>query len=306
MFVLKRLRNARALAGRHGIGNAAFHAALSALNKCLEVRILRAMCVETPAAGFECPPGYTVRVLTREQLRTFAQDPACDLSLEFVDGALAKGDQCFAVLHGNALAAYGWYAVGPTAIGMQDLHVRFSDDYVYMYKGFTHEAHRGRRLHAIAMTAALRQYLANGYKGLVSYVEATNFDSLRSCSRMGYFVFGTVWIARIGGRYRAKSSSGCAQYGFDVVPGAWGELTAAEMRWRSRMSVPAGRSAASARSPESCAAPNSGCSDAAAPTARASVLRLPTGAARGSSAPRASDRAAPAARPSRAPSPPRH
>lgn len=41
------------------------------------------------------------------------------------------------------------------------------------------------RLHGVGMSMALRHYLARGFKGLVSYVESTNFASLKSCSRMG-------------------------------------------------------------------------------------------------------------------------
>jgi hypothetical protein len=85
-----------------------------------------------------------------------------------------------------------------------------------MYKGFTHNDYRGKRLHAIGMTRALQHYLSIGYKGIVSYVESINFDSLKSCFRMGYSVFGTVYVFQAFGRYYGLSTPGCRKYAFRV------------------------------------------------------------------------------------------
>ncbi|HYI85673.1 MAG TPA: hypothetical protein VEX61_01125, partial [Burkholderiales bacterium] len=56
-----------------------------------------------------------------------------------------------------------------------------------------------------------------GYRGIVSYVESTNFDSLKSCLRMGYGVFGSVYVVRVFGRYFAWASPGCDAFGFRVI-----------------------------------------------------------------------------------------
>jgi hypothetical protein len=50
------------------------------------------------------------------------------------------------------------------------------------------------------------------------YVESNNFDSLKSCRRMGYAEFGSIHVVRISGRYRAFSSAGCRRLGFRVEP----------------------------------------------------------------------------------------
>jgi hypothetical protein len=50
------------------------------------------------------------------------------------------------------------------------------------------------------------------------YVESSNFDSLKSCRRMGYAEFGSIHVVRISGRYRAFSSAGCRRLGFRVEP----------------------------------------------------------------------------------------
>jgi hypothetical protein len=49
---------------------------------------------------------------------------------------------------------------------------------------------------------------------MVSYVESTNFDSLKSCFRMGYRVFGSIYVIRLFGRAFAFSSPGCGPFGF--------------------------------------------------------------------------------------------
>jgi hypothetical protein len=49
---------------------------------------------------------------------------------------------------------------------------------------------------------------------MVSYVESTNFDSLKSCFRMGYRVFGSIYVIRLLGRSFAFSSPGCTPFGF--------------------------------------------------------------------------------------------
>jgi len=156
--------------------------------------------------------------LTQEMLRRFAADPQNHMRASFLEEALAKGDECYGILDGTRLASYGWYSTKPSRIDPPCFILRFRQDYVYMYKGLTHAAYRGQRLHAIGMTLALRHYLARGYRGLVSYVEVNNFDSLKSTLRMGYAVFGTLYAMTLFGQTFAHGSRGCERFGFSVEP----------------------------------------------------------------------------------------
>lgn len=202
---------------RHGAANTAYLVAVRSLATIAEFKILRGVFVAQPDASFlACPAAYDARILSEAELRRFAADPASELSDAFLDEALARGDQCYAILDGDRLAAYGWYAFGPTPIGLPGLLLHYRTDCVYMYKGFTHNDYRGQRLHAIGMTRALQHYLSKGYQGIVSYVESTNFDSLKSCFRMGYFVFGSVYIVKAFGRYFSSATPGCRGYAFRV------------------------------------------------------------------------------------------
>jgi len=182
-------------------------------------KILKGVYAERADPAFlTCPQGYAAGFLSETQIRQFALNPENEMSETFVEEALSRGDQCFAICVGAALAAYGWYSFRPTPIGLSDLYLRFGPSWVYMYKGYTHPRYRGERLHAIGMSMALQHYVSNGFRGLVSYVESTNFDSLRSVFRMGYQCFGSVYIARLLGRFAAACSPGCEKFQFRVAP----------------------------------------------------------------------------------------
>jgi hypothetical protein len=202
---------------RHGVGNTLHLVGLKLVNLVLPLKILRGVYVERPDAAFlESPEEYRAGFLPARTLGEFAQDPATELSPEFVEQALEAGDECYAFCDGAKLAAYGWYSTRPTPVGSPELLLKFAERYVYMYKGFTGRDYRGKRLHAIGMTLALQHYLVKGYGGIVSYVESTNLDSLKSCFRMGYAVFGSIYLVSLFGRTFAFSSPGCRRFDFRV------------------------------------------------------------------------------------------
>lgn len=203
---------------RHGAG-VLFHLLwVRLINHLVPFKILRGVHVAKPDPAFlAAPPHYTPSFLARHELEHFADDAATELSRAFVNEALRNGGECYAIRDGQTLAAYGWYSTRPTPIHPPELVLHFDDSHVYMYKGFTDKRYRGQRLHAIGMTRALQHYRDAGYRGIVSYVESTNFDSLKSCFRMGYAVFGSVYVVRIFGRYFAWASPGCDAFGFRVT-----------------------------------------------------------------------------------------
>jgi GNAT superfamily N-acetyltransferase len=202
---------------RHGIGRALYAACLKACGRQW-LQVLRGHYVEEVNPAFlDTRSPYSAAFLTPRALEQFARDPQAGFSEPFVRQALAKGDKCYGFTHEGALRAYGWYATNPTRIS-PELTIHFAPGYVYIYKGFTHEQHRGRRLYPAGMTRALRHYRSIGYKGMLAYVDATNLDSLKSCARMGFRVFGSIYVVRLLGRCFAYSSPGCARFSFRVEP----------------------------------------------------------------------------------------
>ncbi len=199
------------------------HFGLSKALYCGSLRVARRaagvitmQCVFLPSVSAESlktKPQYSCRFLTNAELQRYSQDPSLQLDQEFLRLATSKGDRCFAILDGETLASYGWYSTKPTVVD-DELSLRFHPDYAYMYKGFTHPNYRGQRLHAVGMGMALNAYLAAGSKGIVSYVEALNLASLKSCYRLGYQDFGKVYI--LHGQKKVFHSQGCERYGFEV------------------------------------------------------------------------------------------
>ena len=188
---------------------------MRAANRVVRFKILKGIRIESVDPSFlQCNGKYRGLFLDETMLREFAVDPKNGLPPAFLDEALAKGDECYGFLAGPALAAYGWYSTQPTNLELPGLRLHFSNQYVYMYKGFTATEHRGQRLHAIGMTRALQAYLARGYRGIVSYVDWNNFASLKSCARMGYHDFGNITIAGLGRHYVLHHDAGCRQYDF--------------------------------------------------------------------------------------------
>lgn len=203
---------------RHGWRRTLYHVLLRGINSVVRFKILRGVWIErVDPAYLTCPEPYTGQFLTERMLRDFARDPENDMPESFLEEALSKGDECYGICDGTTLVAFGWYASTPTNLD-PELLVRFSGEYVYMYKGFTHVGHRGKRLHAIAMSLALQHYLSKGSRGLVSCIESDNSSSLKSSTRMGYAVFGSVYVLKVFGRYATYSSPGCKRFGFRIGP----------------------------------------------------------------------------------------
>jgi hypothetical protein len=160
--------------------------------------ILRCLYIDTPDPAFlTLEPGYSAGFLGAEELNSYVARPEYGLTEHFVRRELGMGHECFAIREGGAIATYGWYSKTATHF-TDDLSVRFGRQWVYMHSGFTPPAYRGRRLHAFGMTIVLSLYRARGFRGLVSIVNANNAASLKSCDRMGYRHFGTIYTARPG------------------------------------------------------------------------------------------------------------
>ena len=212
--VLADFRQERA---RFGLGSTVREFTFRSIHHVVSFRVLRGIYLGAANARFtECPPGFTGAFLDGETLQRVALDRRYDLPPEFVSEALARGDACYGILDGERVASYGWYAHGPTKIG-HDLWLHFDQAYVYRYKGLTLEPYRGRRFHAITMARTLDAWRAQGYRGMVAYVEANNLSSLKSVYRLGYVTFGRVFILTILGRHFIFNSHGCKAFGFRVV-----------------------------------------------------------------------------------------
>jgi RimJ/RimL family protein N-acetyltransferase len=160
------------------------------------------------------PEGFDFRFLTPDELARYV----CvenELDQRHVQRVTAGNDLCFAVLQGERLASYGWYALGSVEGEHCDcVALSFPKHVSYMYKGFTHPDFRGQRLHAFGMRLALETLSRErGITAIVSTVGWLNWASLKSCDRLGYQRLGRMkkfgWGFASGGIYpRAAKERG--------------------------------------------------------------------------------------------------
>jgi hypothetical protein len=200
----------------HTLSNAIYDLIYTRINRLTLFMALKCVAIDAVDRSFlQGCEGYRRQFLDPATLLALSENPEYEMEKDFLDEAVGKGDSCFAIFDGDRLASYGWYSTKPTKVN-EDLELQFDGRYVYMYKGFTHPNYRGQRLHAIGMTMALDHYLDQGYRGLVSWVEANNIRSLRSCYRMGYRDFGEIYVVKLFRKHLILCSKGCEDYGFKV------------------------------------------------------------------------------------------
>lgn len=189
------------------------------INQVAVFGVLRGMTLEIGDISdrfLNAPIRYDCGFLDEATLHRFAEDDQNALSHEFIEWAVRRGDRCYALTDGGRLAAYGWYSMQSTEIRPK-LVLHFDPRYVCIYKGFTHPRYRGQRLHAVGMAKAAQAFTHQGKKGLISYVESHDYRSFHSCDRLGFKVFGSIWIVGHHGRYLTGRTRRCHHFSFGVA-----------------------------------------------------------------------------------------
>jgi hypothetical protein len=205
-------------ASRYGARAALHDLECRVVNRVAWVKVLRAMrlsLADVPSDARVDATGCESRFVGCDALEPLARAGTHDLTPAFLARARARGDRCHAVFEGATLASYTWYARAPLRV--DEFLLRFDPAYTYMFKGFTHPAYRGRRLYALGIHRALRVFTDEGQRGLVSDVASNNFASLRAAERMGYRIFGNVYLVKAGRHAFAHATRACRRYGFGVT-----------------------------------------------------------------------------------------
>jgi hypothetical protein len=211
------LQHLRDTSKHFGPAAALYDAEYRGVNHLVPVQVLRAMALEfddLDSKHFDSHR-FTGRFCSREDLFRALSDPeiASQLDAEFVHRARARGDECHGMFYGDRLVSFIWYSTRPTPCE-DDLVVHVDPAWVYMYKAYTVNEFRGRRLNAIGVNMASHVFSRGGSSGLVCYVEANNYSSLRAQEHMGFHSFGAIYVARAFGRTLTWATPGCKPYGF--------------------------------------------------------------------------------------------
>ena len=152
------VRELRETSSRYGARAALYDLQCKVINRLAHVNVLRAMRVslaDVPSAEMFDAPGFEARFVSPPELDAVARAGTHDLTPEFLDRAIGRGDRCYGIFEGDALVSHGWYAQRSTEINEHYL-LHFDPDHTYMFKGYTLPAHRGKRLHAVGMCRAPR------------------------------------------------------------------------------------------------------------------------------------------------------
>lgn len=198
---------------RHGLWNTLQWLSLRLAASACGVRVLRGLVLESTPEAPPVPEGLALGFQAPRALRRFASDPANEMSPFFIADAIARGDRCFAICNGPMPVFTSWYSRRPTSIG-NGLVLHFDPQYVNLYKAYTQPAHRGQRLYQAAVSRVFAHFAAKGARGFLSYIDATNLNSLKALRRMGYRVFGSIYVVRLFGRNFTLASAGCKPFGF--------------------------------------------------------------------------------------------
>jgi len=216
---MSKIKTLRQIVSSYGYYSGLLFTFFSAVNTLVRFQVLEIVTIapdDLDSSYLDLPAEYSSDFLTSEQLDEYSQsDSSLELPESFLNEALSKGDSCYAVFHDRVLASYGWYSSQPTEID-SELTFCFDPDFIYMYKGLTRPEFRGKRLHAIGMSRALLAKVEQGSKGIISYVERTNFASLKSCYRMGYRRVGSIYLVKLFGRFFFWNTPGCRLFAVSI------------------------------------------------------------------------------------------
>lgn len=192
----------------HGLPNVFHLISLKVVNKILPFKILTCVLITDSKISNDSDSKFKGHFFDDQQIKMFAQNEAYELPASFVDSAMQKGDECLGIIGDGELVGYGWYSNDDTLTDLHHLKFCFDPSYIYAYKGFTKMEYRGKRLQGLRLQLALNHYQKKGYRGIVYYIESDNYDSLKSCHRMGFKVIGAIAVFKAFGKvYRLNSRS---------------------------------------------------------------------------------------------------
>ncbi len=187
-------------------------------NRVGRVDLLRLMELREADISIPAPSGspLAARFVPPEDMPALCDQFGALLPRRFVDLAIAKGDDCYALFDGATCASFGWYSRRPTII-RGNLLLRFDPAFLYMYHGYTRPAYRGRRLHAIGIGERARLAFQDpGVRSLISIAEKMNYGTQRSSYRLGFRSCGSIWRVGAGPFVKMGTSRACRPYGVTI------------------------------------------------------------------------------------------
>lgn len=163
---------------------------------------------------FPLPRELRLAVLDRASDLTAYRRFRPDQEPALLDGRLARGDLCFAVLDGERLAHATWASASRGPLPYLDADVALGHGDVCLYDSFTDHAWRGRGLSRCRDELCRRHYRAAGMRRTLALIARENAAGLRTAAPLGYRPIGEYGLLRLGPLRHRWSTS----YGADLLP----------------------------------------------------------------------------------------
>jgi hypothetical protein len=188
---------------RFGLGKSLLGALDRGVNRflrvdCLKMRVLERERFERPEN--DGPDRITCRFATYDDLLRMQEEGIWEVGENKLKNFL-NGDYCMLSFVDAALSGYSWVDLKSKPFIEGNLRIQIPDGYIYGYASFTLPRFRGKRLMLYRRDALLNNPAWKEKRGLVAYVKATNWSSLRGQDRSNYRTIGTIWLMRLKRKY---------------------------------------------------------------------------------------------------------
>ncbi len=152
------------------------------------------------------------RFIEAEVLRRESENPDAGVTGTSLEQFLSSGERCFGTFVNGTLAAQLWLADGRAHLS-GDVWVQHDPAWAYSRWAHTRPEFRGHHLHAYTKRRALDVLVREGRRGILSVVDAANFESQHSAARVGCTRAGTFVLSQAGSQTVTWASPGCSAYG---------------------------------------------------------------------------------------------
>lgn len=161
-------------------------------------------------------PGITYRAIQENELLEVSSDPQLQLSRDFVQAAIERGDIAFGAFDGPILVSYVWRSFGAVP-HRKNMWVRVSKPYCYSYKSYTRPSYRGRRISPSVLLYSDAEMLKYGYTYRAGFLEVGNWASLAMGGHMGSHNVGYAGYATCLGRHFSFRTRDVKRIGFEFL-----------------------------------------------------------------------------------------
>lgn len=161
----------------------------------------------------------TVRLAVRAELIRAAETISDQLSEDFIDSAISRGDLCVAAFDESTIVSFAWISFSTAPLG-DGLWIGFEKPYRYGYNSYTRPEYRGRWLQSHVILFADQICIDRGYTHAITYVETHNYPAIRSGQRRNSRLVGFAGYIKLFGKVFPFRTRGAKKHTFRIYRSA--------------------------------------------------------------------------------------